>query len=162
MERDIVWLSHGGPGSGRYPKGSGKKYFKKAHINKYDNGITKKVKNDFNNMNDYEFKNKYHVSKKRYEKRIKKYGDPYKKTAIYKFGKTYNNINNRKRNLIDKRLSEIKNKKYKDLEKDIKESEEFIKEYWKVNGRLLEMVITDNGVISYRNVNPKERKIKTL
>ena len=26
---EIVWLSHGGPGSGRYPKGSGKKYVKK-------------------------------------------------------------------------------------------------------------------------------------
>lgn len=26
---EIVWLSHGGPGSGRYPKGSGKKYIKK-------------------------------------------------------------------------------------------------------------------------------------
>ena len=23
---EITWLSHGGPGSGRYPKGSGKKY----------------------------------------------------------------------------------------------------------------------------------------
>lgn len=26
---EIIWLSHGGPGSGRYPKGSGKKYIKK-------------------------------------------------------------------------------------------------------------------------------------
>lgn len=26
---NIVWLAHGGPGSGRYPKGSGKKYEKK-------------------------------------------------------------------------------------------------------------------------------------
>lgn len=26
---EIAWLSHGGPGSGRYPKGSGKKYIKK-------------------------------------------------------------------------------------------------------------------------------------
>lgn len=25
---EITWLSHGGPGSGRYPKGSGKKYKK--------------------------------------------------------------------------------------------------------------------------------------
>lgn len=132
------------------------KEFKKVHINKHDHSITKKTKNDFNNMNDYEFKNKYHVSKKRYAKRVKKYGDPYKKTIIYKFGKAHNS---RERNLINKNLSKIKNKRYKDLEKEIKESEEFIKEYWKVNGRLLEMVITDNGVISYRNVDPKERKI---
>ena len=26
---EITWLSHGGPGSGRYPKGSGKKYTKR-------------------------------------------------------------------------------------------------------------------------------------
>ena len=33
---EIVWLSHGGPGSGRYPKGSGKKYKKqqKKRVNK--------------------------------------------------------------------------------------------------------------------------------
>ena len=29
MYDEIIWLSHGGPGSGRYPKGSGKKYEKK-------------------------------------------------------------------------------------------------------------------------------------
>lgn len=28
---DIIWLSHGGPGSGRYPKGSGKKHLKSNH-----------------------------------------------------------------------------------------------------------------------------------
>lgn len=32
MECDIVWLSHGGPGSGRYPKGSGKKYYENRPI----------------------------------------------------------------------------------------------------------------------------------
>lgn len=31
MEKEITWLSHGGPGSGRYPKGSGKKYLKKSN-----------------------------------------------------------------------------------------------------------------------------------
>ena len=28
---EITWLSHGGPGSGRYPKGSGKKYLKSGY-----------------------------------------------------------------------------------------------------------------------------------
>ena len=36
---EIVWLSHGGPGSGRYPKGSGKKYLKTA--NRYSRGYTR-------------------------------------------------------------------------------------------------------------------------
>ena len=36
---EITWLSHGGPGSGRYPKGSGKKYLKTA--NRYSRGYTK-------------------------------------------------------------------------------------------------------------------------
>ena len=36
---EIIWLSHGGPGSGRYPKGSGKKYLKTA--NRYSRGYTR-------------------------------------------------------------------------------------------------------------------------
>ena len=36
---EITWLSHGGPGSGRYPKGSGKKYLKK--LNRYSRGYTR-------------------------------------------------------------------------------------------------------------------------
>lgn len=36
---EITWLSHGGPGSGRYPKGSGKKYLKTA--NRYSRGYTR-------------------------------------------------------------------------------------------------------------------------
>lgn len=36
---EITWLSHGGPGSGRYPKGSGKKYIKK--LNRYSRGYTR-------------------------------------------------------------------------------------------------------------------------
>lgn len=36
---EITWLAHGGPGSGRYPKGSGKKYLKK--LNRYSRGYTR-------------------------------------------------------------------------------------------------------------------------
>ena len=43
-----------------------------------DSAVTKRVKNDFNSMNDQEFMNKYKTSKKTYQKRVKKYGDPYK------------------------------------------------------------------------------------
>lgn len=31
---EIVWIAHGGPGSGRYPKGSGKKYDRSTVTNK--------------------------------------------------------------------------------------------------------------------------------
>ena len=34
MEKEITWLSHGGPGSGRYPKGSGKKNLSLHGLNK--------------------------------------------------------------------------------------------------------------------------------
>ena len=36
---ETTWLSHGGPGSGRYPKGSGKTYLKK--LNRYSRGYTR-------------------------------------------------------------------------------------------------------------------------
>ena len=36
---EITWLSHGGPGSGRYPKGSGKKYLRT--LNRYSRGHTR-------------------------------------------------------------------------------------------------------------------------
>lgn len=53
------------------------KYVKMEASNS-DSAVTKRVKNDFNNMNDQEFMNKYKTSKKTYYKRVKKYGDPYK------------------------------------------------------------------------------------
>lgn len=42
-----------------------------------DSSVTKKVKKDWNNMSDKDFKNKYQTSKNRYLKRVQKYGDPY-------------------------------------------------------------------------------------
>ena len=49
--------------------------------------VTKRVINDHNTLSDAEFHAKYHVSKKTYRKRVKKYGDPYmhtKNSALYK------------------------------------------------------------------------------
>ena len=60
----------------------------KERTNKWDNAkitipsnvsaTTKKVMNNFNNMTDKEFKDKYHVSKSKYMYDVEKYGDPSK------------------------------------------------------------------------------------
>lgn len=42
-----------------------------------DTEVTKKVKADYNNLNDQQFMNKYATSKDRYAKRVEKHGDPY-------------------------------------------------------------------------------------
>lgn len=43
-----------------------------------DSAVTRRVKNDWNSMDDRQFMRKYQTSKKRYLKRVQKYGDPYK------------------------------------------------------------------------------------
>lgn len=60
----------------------------KLKPNKSDSAITKRVKNDYNNMDDKQFKSKYHTSKKTYAKRVNKYGDPYKNSPMAKIGKS--------------------------------------------------------------------------
>lgn len=44
---------------------------------KSDSPMTKRVKKDYNSMDNREFKGKYGVSKEKYAKRVEKYGDPY-------------------------------------------------------------------------------------
>lgn len=48
---------------------------------------TKKVIDDYNKMDDKEFKGKYQTSKKTYAKRVEKYGDPYMNSPLAKIGK---------------------------------------------------------------------------
>ena len=62
-------------------KGLKTRSYEPMKISSTDSSITKGVKNDFNKMNDQQFMNKYKVSKKVYQKRVKKYGDPYKHTV---------------------------------------------------------------------------------
>lgn len=52
-----------------------------------DSQITKKVKQDYNTLNDIEFFNKYSGTKKAYRKRVEKYGDPYMNAPLAKIGK---------------------------------------------------------------------------
>ena len=54
---------------------------------KSDSSVTKRVKKDYNSMNDQEFLNKYQTSKRRYAKRVEKYGDPYMNAPMAKMGK---------------------------------------------------------------------------
>ena len=54
--------------------------------------ITRKVINDFNVMTNSQFKGKYYCSKRRYFKRVKRYGDPYMNAPLAKIGKFLNKI----------------------------------------------------------------------
>ena len=49
--------------------------------------VTKEVITNFNKLSDQAFMNKYSISKFRYFKRVKKYGDPYMKAPLAKIGK---------------------------------------------------------------------------
>lgn len=55
--------------------------------NKYDSAATKRVKDNYNNMSDEEFRRKYQTSKETYRKRVNKYGDPYMNSPLARAGK---------------------------------------------------------------------------
>lgn len=64
----------------------------KLQINDSDSAVTKRVKKDFNSMNEDQFRNKYHADKLTYYNRVSKYGDPYKhrvNSKSYKALKAY-------------------------------------------------------------------------
>ena len=73
---------------------AGKKRY--LDINDSDSDVTKKAKEDYNNMSDQEFMRKYQVSKDRYAKRVDKYGDPYMKSPLAKVGKGLSSIHKRR------------------------------------------------------------------
>ena len=52
-----------------------------------DSSITRRVKKDYNELSDEEFKRKYQGSKETYRKRVNKYGDPYMNSPLAKAGK---------------------------------------------------------------------------
>ena len=55
-----------------------------------DSAVTRRVKENYNTMNDTQFMNKYHCSKATYAKRVAKYGDPYKNSPYAKLGRRLN------------------------------------------------------------------------
>lgn len=64
---------------------------------------TKKVIDDYNAMNEQQFKNKYYTSKQTYAKRVEKYGDPYMNSPLAKMGKQLNkNAEKRDNQILNK------------------------------------------------------------
>ena len=76
---------------------------------KTDSSVTKKVKKDWNELSDDEFKSKYSASKETYAKRVEKYGDPYMNAPLAKIGK-----------FLTKHANARDQKKIDNLDKDIK------------------------------------------
>lgn len=66
--------------------------YEKRHpgARKKDSSVTRKVKNDFETLDDKQFLARYHVGKKRYAKRVAKYGDPYVNSPLVKWAKKKN------------------------------------------------------------------------
>lgn len=54
---------------------------------KSDSSTTKRTKDDWKNMSDKEFRQKYGVSKDKYAKRVAKYRDPYEKAPLDRLGR---------------------------------------------------------------------------
>lgn len=52
-----------------------------------DSSVTKRVKNDWHNLSNEQFRRKYQVSKDEYSRRVKKYGDPYMNSPMAQYAK---------------------------------------------------------------------------
>ena len=81
------------------------KTYAKMDIPDSDSAVTKRVKNDFNTLSNEEFFAKYKASKDTYEKRVKKYGDPYMNSPLAKWAKKQNA---KKRAKYDKQIDKLK------------------------------------------------------
>lgn len=60
--------------------------------NSKDSSVTRKVKQDYQDLSDKQFFRKYAGSKKTYAKRVSKYGDPYMHSPMAKTGKKLNEM----------------------------------------------------------------------
>lgn len=114
---------------------------KKMTASDSDSTVTKRVKKDYNNLSDAEFFKKYSVTKERYAKRVKKYGDPYMNSPLAKLGK---------------RLAE-KNKKQSLRDDDVVRS---IRETDKEINKMLKEI--GNVPMSYVLDTPSEKTISAL
>jgi hypothetical protein len=68
----------------------------KMRYGKGDSSVTRKVKRDWNDMSDRDFKAKYRTSRKEYLRRVRKYGDPYMNSPMAKMGKKLNAMRNKR------------------------------------------------------------------
>ena len=69
-------------GTRKYKRGE------KIEADSNDSSVTKKVKQDYNDLSDSEFMTKYQTSKNTYRKRVNKYGDPYMNSPLAKAAKS--------------------------------------------------------------------------
>jgi hypothetical protein len=91
------------------------KEHKIMEIKSSDSKVTKKVKQDFNDMTDRDFQKKYQISKDDYAKKVKKEGDPYKKNTIEPYLKS--KMNEKVSNVVSKERSESAQKLIDQLKK---------------------------------------------
>lgn len=115
-----------------------------------DSSVTKRVKEDWNDLSDKDFKAKYGASKDLYAKRVAKYRDPYMNAPLAKLGKSLSKKNSSKnvnRVLIARKVNEYK---------EMKNNSNYMKE------RNLEIAVNKNtGGLIFRSKNPANRKVNS-
>ena len=117
-----------------------------------DSSVTKRVKEDWNNLSDKDFKAKYGASKDKYAKRVAKYRDPYMNAPLAKLGKSLSKKKSSKNININRVLTARKVNEYNEMKKNT----DFMKE------RNLEIAVNKNtGGLIYRSKNPSNRKVNS-
>lgn len=145
---------------------NGKQYIElmrtgKMQANKSDSAVTKRVKNDYNNLTDKQFMGKYHGSKSTYLRRVNKYGDPYKNGVLPKIGTALSKMGfGRAR--INKQVSALNKKLSQESIKKNSQEMDYLKKIinqYKAEGRNdLEIAVRDGHYI-IQNKDPKKRKV---
>lgn len=116
-----------------------------------DSSVTKRVKDDWNNLSDKDFKAKYGASKDKYAKRVAKYRDPYMNAPLAKLGKSLSKKNSSKN--VNRVLTARKVNEYQEMKK---KNADYMKE------RNLEIAVNKNtGGLIFRSKNPANRKVNS-
>jgi hypothetical protein len=155
--------------TGKFVGSKYKKHEKMDARNKQDSSVTRKVKRDYNELTDEEFKKKYRVSKNIYRKRVNKYGDPYMNSPLAKIGKKLAD-NKRLQGGISKRLDRELKGYEQEIEKVKKNPEKWvddegnnfsadvISDYEEKAKRAIDIVKNDGYKIRY-NVGAKKYEV---
>lgn len=120
---------------------------------KSDSSVTKRVKDDWNNLSDKDFKAKYGASKDKYAKRVAKYRDPYMNAPLAKLGKSLSKKQSSKKVNVNRVLTARKVNEYQEMKK---KNADYMKE------RNLEIAVNKNtGGLIFRSKNPANRKVNS-
>ena len=137
--------------------------------NKADSSVTRKVKRDYNEMDDKQFSSKYHTSKNTYRHRVNKYGDPYMNSPYAKLGKKLA-ANKRMQKDASKRLDREMKGYEKKIEKVQKNAHKYVDdegnnysadviESYKTKGREALYTVQLDGYKVRYNVNSKKYEV---